>query len=54
MHLVVNGNIVQKKGALSGFKCKAHCFMPKYQYEFVDATDYDENGTELNLSLIHI
>ncbi len=37
-----------KKGALSGFKCKANCFMPKYQYEFIDATDYDENGADTN------
>ena len=22
--------------------------MPKYQYEFIDATDYDENGADTN------
>ena len=25
-----------KKGALGSLKCKSHCFMPKYQYEFID------------------
>ena len=28
-----------KKGALSGLKCKKHCTMVKYQYEFIDAID---------------
>ena len=32
-----------KKGALGGLKCKSHCFMPKYQYEFIDMTDHDTN-----------
>lgn len=30
-----------KKGALGGLKCKSHCFVPKYQWEFVDMTDHD-------------
>lgn len=34
-----------KKGALGGLKCKRHCFMPKYQYEFIDQTDHDTNPT---------
>lgn len=33
-----------KKGALSGFKCKSHCTMVKYQYEFIDATDQPYNS----------
>ena len=33
-----------KKGALGGLKCKRHCFMPKYQYEFIDQTDHDTNS----------
>ncbi|MFL2679377.1 MAG: OprO/OprP family phosphate-selective porin [Alphaproteobacteria bacterium] len=33
-----------KKGALGGLKCKRHCFMPKYQYEWVDQTDHDGNA----------
>ena len=34
-----------KKGALSGLKCKSQCFMPKYQYEFIDMTDHDTNAS---------
>jgi len=34
-----------KKGALGGLKCKRHCFMPKYQYEWIDQTDHDSNLT---------
>ena len=26
---------IAEKGALGGLKCKRHCFMPKYQYEFM-------------------
>ena len=34
-----------KKGKIGGLKCKKHCFVPKYQYEFIDANDYDDKGT---------
>jgi phosphate-selective porin len=34
-----------KKGALGGLKCKRHCFMPKYQYEWIDQTDHDTNAS---------
>ena len=44
MHFLVNSNIAEK-GALGGLKCKRHCFMPKYQYEFIDQTDHDTNPT---------
>lgn len=33
-----------KKGALGGFKCKRHCTMAKYQYEFIDAVDQPTNS----------
>ena len=35
-----------KKGKIGGLKCKSHCFMPKYQYEFIDMTDHDTNSME--------
>ena len=34
-----------KKGVIGGLKCKRHCFVPKYQIEYVDANDYDNVGT---------
>jgi phosphate-selective porin len=34
-----------KKGAVGGLKCKRHCFVPKYQYEWIDANDFDNVGT---------
>ena len=34
-----------KKGAIGGLKCKRHCFVPKYQYEWIDANDFDNVGT---------
>ena len=36
-----------KKGKIGGLKCKKHCFVPKYQYEFIDANDYDDTGTSV-------
>jgi len=30
---------------LGGLKCKRHCFMPKYQYEWIDQTDHDTNAS---------
>jgi phosphate-selective porin len=34
-----------KKGVVGGLKCKRHCFVPKYQYEWIDANDFDDVGT---------
>ena len=34
-----------KKGVIGGLKCKRHCFVPKYQIEYIDANDYDNVGT---------